>query len=104
MNWNTGVLTWNSALVENDSVAYTVDYGDSDKIFPDLPRDDLFKLTSFPRIGIELISISTKPLGLGGESHISDILFTIAVWVSANKDSSVSSGIWGLKDLSSIFS
>lgn len=98
MNWNTGVLTWNTPLTNGQVVIYSVDWGSSDKIFPDLPRDDL-TLTSFPRIGIELTSINTEPLGLGGSTHMSDLLFTIMVFVSVNKDTNVAGGFGGLKDL-----
>lgn len=96
--WSTGVLTWNTPLVNTDAVVYIIDWGASDKIFPDMPRDDL-TLTSFPRIGIELTSASTEPLGLGGANHISDIVITIIAWVSVNKDSAIASGFGGLSDL-----
>lgn len=102
INWATGVLTWNVALVNNDNVAYQIDWGSSgDKIYPDLPRDDL-TLTSYPRVGIELTSISTTPLGLGGDTHISDLVITVIAWVSANKDSSIAGGFGGLSDLSGL--
>lgn len=100
MNWNTGVLTWNTALIENDAVAYQIDWGSGDNIYPDLPRDDLY-FSSFPRIGIEMVSVSTEPFGLGGMNHISDILLSIIVWVPVNKDSNVASSFGGLNDLES---
>ena len=99
MNWNTGVLTWNSALTNGQVVVYQIDWSASDKIFPDFPRDDLTLGLSFPRVGLELVSISTVPLGLGGANHISDLMFTIQVVAPANKDTSVSSGYGGLSDL-----
>ena len=98
INWLTGVVTWNSALLQNDVVATQYDYGTSDKVYPDMPRDDL-SLTSFPRVGIELTSISTEPLGLGGANHISDILLTVIVWVPVNKDTNVAGGFGGLPDM-----
>ena len=98
VNFVTGTLTWNSSLFEGDVVAITYDYGSSDKIYPDMPRDDL-SLTSFPRVGIELTSLSTEPFGLGGANHISDIVITIIVWASVNKDSSIAGGFGGLTDL-----
>lgn len=98
MNWNTGVLTWNTPLTNGQVVVYQLDFGSGDKIFPDYPREDL-TLTSFPRVGIEITSVSTSPLGLGGGNHISDILVTIYVWVPANKDSSIAGGFGGLTDL-----
>lgn len=98
MNWNTGVLTWNSALTNGQVVATQYDYGSGDKIYPDYPRDDI-TLTSYPRIAIELTSVSTQPLGLGGTNHISDFLITIYVWVSVNKDTNIAGGFGGLSDL-----
>lgn len=101
MNWTTGVLTWNTPLILNQVVAYSIDWSSAstgDKIYPDLPRDDL-SLTSFPRIGIELTSIATQPIGLGGSTHLSDLVFTIFVWVPANKDSNIAGGFGGLTDL-----
>lgn len=100
LNFTTGALTWNTPLVETDTVAYVLDYGTGDKIYPDLPRDDL-SLDSFPRIGIELTNISTNPLGLGGASHISDILITIILWLPVNKVSTVAGGFGGLNDAES---
>src|SRR3990167_9276630 len=78
LNFTTGVITWNTALIQNDVVLVTYDYGSGDKIYPDFPRDDL-RLTSFPRIGIELTSVTTEPLGLGGNNHLSDLLITIII-------------------------
>jgi hypothetical protein len=97
INWTTGVLTWNSALTNGQVVAYQIDWGAGDKIYPDMPRDDL-TLTSFPRVGIELTSVSTQPLGLGGLNHISDLVVTILVWSPVNKDTNVAGGFGGLID------
>lgn len=99
--WNTGVLTWNTALTAGQVVVYQVDWGSGDKIFPDLPRDDL-TLTSFPRIGIQLVSVSTDPIGLGGATHISDLLFSIMSYVPVNKDTAIAGGLGGLTDLEEI--
>ena len=95
---STGVLTWNTPLVENDSVVFSYDHGSGDKVFPDLPRDDL-TLQSFPRVGIELTSMSTQPLGLGGMTHISDLVMTVIVWAPVNQDSNIAGGYGGTTDL-----
>jgi hypothetical protein len=100
INWTTGVLTWGTALTNGQVVAYQVDWGTGDKIYPDMPRDDL-TLTSYPRMGIELTGLSTMPFGIGGDSHISDIVITIIVWVPVNKDTAVAGGFGGLNDLES---
>lgn len=98
INWTTGVLTWITPLTNGQAVAYSIDWGTGDKVYPDLPRDDL-TLTSYPRVGIELTSISTEPLGLGGNNHISDILITVYIYVPVNKDTNVAGGYGGLADL-----
>lgn len=95
MNWGTGAITWNTN--QTGAVSINYDYGSGDKIFPDMPRDDL-TLDSFPRVAIELTSISTEPLGLGGLNHISDFLITIYVWVSVNKDA-VAANFGGITNL-----
>lgn len=99
--WDTSVITLGTGATLNDSVVVSYDYGTSDKIYPDYPRDDL-TLTSYPRVGIELTSINTEPLGLGGMTHISDIVMTIFGWVSVNKDSSIAGGYGGLTDLNTL--
>lgn len=96
--WSTGVLTWNTPLTIGQVVSYSIDYGSGDKIYPDLPRDDL-TLTSYPRLGVELTSITTSPLGIGGQNHMSDVLVTVIVWAPANKDSAIAGGYGGLADL-----
>jgi len=100
-NPTTGVLTWNVALVQNDVVATQYDYGSGDKIYPDRPRDDL-TLTSFPRIGIDIPTASTVPLGAGGTNFISDILITVFVWVPVGKDVNIAGGLGGTADLESV--
>lgn len=98
INFETGVLTLLSGATLNDSVSITYDYGASDKIYSDMPRDDL-TLQSFPRISIELTSSNTNPLDLGGMSHLSDFLITIYLWVPANKESAIAGGIGGTQDI-----
>jgi hypothetical protein len=95
VNFNTGVVTLSSPCTTGWQVIFTYDYGSGDKIFPDFPREDL-QLTSFPRIGIEMTSLSTEPLGLGGNNHISDMLFTVILAVPVNVDTAVSAGYGGL--------
>lgn len=100
--WATGVVTLNTGATINDPVSIIYNYGSSgDKIYPDLPRDDL-TLTSYPRVGIELTSITTQPFGLGGMVHMSDLLITIFAWMPANIDTAVSGGFGGQTALSTL--
>jgi len=97
----TGILTWNTALVNTDVVATQYDYGSGDKIYPDRARDDL-TLTSYPRIGIDIPTASTVPLGAGGTNFLSDVLITVFVWVPVNKDTNIAGGLGGTDSLESI--
>lgn len=99
--WSTGIVTLSTGATVGDAVAIQYDYGTGDKIYPDLPRDDLY-LTSYPRVGLELTSITTTPLGLGGMVHMSDLLITIFAWMPANIDSAIASGTGGQTALSTL--
>ena len=59
INFKTGVITLLSALTGGETISLQYDYGSSDKIFPDMIRDNL-TLESFPRIGIKVLNISSQ--------------------------------------------
>ena len=99
--YNTGVITLVAPLVLNDAVVISYDYGSGDKIYPDLPRVDL-TITSYPRIGLQAVSVATRELGLGGMSHLSDGIISAIVWAPANKDSNIAGGIGGTHDLNDL--
>jgi hypothetical protein len=101
INFTTGVVTLIVGALVGESVVINYDYGSGDKIYPDMPRTDL-SLTSFPRVGISLVNLSTKPLGLGGTKFISDILISIYTWMPANKDTAVAGGLGGTEDISDL--
>lgn len=99
VNWATGKITLNTPTTGGEDIEVSYDYSSSaDKIYPDMPRTDL-TLTSFPRVGIELTSSRTEPLGLGGLRHISDLIVTAYVWVPVNKDTNIAGGLGGTSDL-----
>jgi hypothetical protein len=101
-NAATGVVTLNTGATVGDSVVIQYDYSSSaDKIYPDMPRTDL-RLTSFPRVGIEITNSNTEPLGLGGMTHISDLLITVYAWVPVNKDTEIAGGLGGTSDLNDL--
>jgi len=101
INFTTGVITLVTPSTVNDAVAIQYDYGSGDKIYPDMPRDDL-SLTSFPRVGMQVLGINSQPLGLGGQSFISEATITIYAWVPTDKNTSVGSGKGGTDDLSDL--
>lgn len=65
--------------------AYTIryDYG-TDKIFTDFPRPDL-SLSSFPRIAVDLINVTSVPGGFGNVNE-SIINFTVIVYDPKTED------------------
>jgi len=66
VNYSTAVVTFASPpATGTDNVDIQYDYGNTDKIFPDYPRPDL-TLSSFPRIGFDIINIDTSEGALGG--------------------------------------
>lgn len=97
----TGVVTLNTGATASDPVSIQYDYGSTDRIFPDFPREDL-GLTSFPRVGVTIISSTSKALGLGGGSFITDFLISITAYVPVNKDSNISGGYGGTSDLNTL--
>lgn len=68
-------ISFTSSQTGECTVQY--DYG-TDKIFPDYPRKDL-SITSYPRMGLDIINILSKEGGIGGRSNLSEILMEVIV-------------------------
>jgi hypothetical protein len=82
-NHATGcVITLTTSQTGTYEVYY--DYG-SDKIYPDFPRDDL-AITSYPRIAMDILNVSTEAFGLGGKEFISNIAFTVIVYADSTDE------------------
>lgn len=77
VNYNTGVISFTS----NQTGAYTIDYdqGSTDKIFGDIPRDDL-SINSYPRIAVTMIGATSEAFGIGGSSTITDYFISIIAY------------------------
>jgi hypothetical protein len=71
---------------EEQTGAYivTYDFG-NDKIYPDFPRDDL-TITSYPRMAMDLLNVSTEAFGIGGSKFISNVAFTVVVYADNSDD------------------
>ena len=76
------VITFGSNQTGDYVVTY--DYG-SDKIHPDFPRNDL-TINSYPRIAVDVINASIEPLGIGGDSFISNVAMTIVIFSNNSDD------------------
>ena len=94
VNFLTGVITFTVA----QTGAYTIIYdtGNSDRLYPDFPRDDL-TIGSYPRIAVDVINAPIVPFGIGGSQFISDVAFTIVVYDDNSDD--LDSYIQTIKDL-----
>jgi hypothetical protein len=76
------VITFGSNQTGDYVVTY--DYG-TDKIFPDFPRDDL-TINSYPRIAVDIMNVSTDAFGIGGDTFISNIAFTVVVYADSTDE------------------
>lgn len=76
-------ITFTSAQTGSYSIVY--DAG-SDKIFPDFPKDSL-SVSSYPRIAVDIISMSSDDLGYGNQKVASstNIFFTVVVYAAKTK-------------------
>jgi hypothetical protein len=75
------LITFTTAQTGSLSVSY--DYG-TDKIFPDFPKAEL-KISNFPRIAVDFISINSEPGGFGNVME-NKINFTVVVYASSVDD------------------
>ena len=70
------LVTFKTPQTGSYEVVY--DYG-KDKIFPDLPKPEI-KISSFPRIGIDIIGEDSEDNELSGNSELVNISFSIIVY------------------------
>lgn len=101
VNFTTGAVTLLTGATLNDPVAIQYDYGGTEKIFTDWPRDDI-TLSSFPRVSVMETSTATEPFALGGGVWLTDALFTIFIWLPVNHDTGFAGGLGGTADLETI--
>ena len=79
VDYSTKTVTFVTAPpsgVNNIDIQY--DNGNTDKIFPDFPRNDL-SLNSFPRIGVDVIASTSVVAGFGN-AHRTEILFSVVIY------------------------
>lgn len=95
VNYSTGVISFTSA--QNGDYIIDYDQGSTDRIYPDYPQPHL-KISSFPRIAVDIISANSNEFGIGAD--ITESEYTVSV-IAYDKDhssvenmiSSVKSGI-----------
>ena len=71
--------TFASAGANNISVSYDYSTGTVEKIWPDYPFVET-AIDSLPRIGLDIISDRTMPIGLGKPNWLSDSLISVKVY------------------------
>jgi len=77
---NPGRITFTTApAAGTNNVDIEYDYGAGDKIYSDYPRPDL-SISSFPRIGFDIMSSVTASAGVGGSEDISNILVEVVIY------------------------
>jgi len=77
VNYSTGVISFNNPQTGAYSIVY--DQGSSDRIFPDFPQPYL-KLSSFPRISVDVIGGVTSEIELGAGTNYSEYPVTIVAY------------------------
>ena len=78
----TNTITLTTARTGSYTVTY--DYGNTDKIFPDLPQN-LTALADFPRIGLQWLGATTGPGGFG-LVDVSTVEVRISVYAFGSDD------------------
>ena len=82
---NPGRITFTSPPASGtNNISIQYDYGSTDRIYPDFPRADL-KLSSYPRVAVNIISVTSSPMGLGGDSDNSALLVSTVVFDAGMK-------------------
>ena len=64
---------------DGETVEITYDYGTTDRIFPDYPQPTL-RLSSFPRLTVDIISGTTTEQSLGGLSNNTDYTMSVIAY------------------------
>lgn len=80
---STAPTTITFGTTQTGTLNTSVDYGNTDKIFPDFPRPDL-SLSSFPRLAVDVLDSLTESGGFGNVNK-SEINFTIVVYDDSAK-------------------
>ena len=86
VDYTTGVITFIAA----QTGAYTISYdtGATDKVFPDFPKVEL-KVSSYPRIGVAITSLTTTDEALSSNYKMSDYLISIYVYSVGKENNNI---------------
>ena len=63
----------------------TYDFGTGDKIWDDFPRNDL-TVSSYPRIGFDIISGTTREMGVGAMHTLSEVIISVVVYAGTKNE------------------
>ena len=74
-----GTIEFSAAPSSGTEVVVCYDTGSADKIYGDMPREDIDRL-NYPRLMVKLATGVTKEFALGGEANITDYLILCQLW------------------------
>jgi hypothetical protein len=83
-NYNSGTFTLTATPNPSDSVVVRYDYGTSDTVYSELPREIVDRL-HFPRLMVRCLIGNTEEFALGGGSNVTDRMVTFQVWATTVK-------------------
>ena len=78
-SYTAGTITFTAAPSTGTSVVVNYDRGSSDRVYGDLPREDIDRL-NYPRLMVKVLNGVTKEFALGGDANITDYLITAQMW------------------------
>jgi len=74
-----GTFSFTSAPSSGTEIVVCYDTGSSDKIYGDLPREDIDRL-NYPRLMVKILSAPSKEFALGAGSNITDYMISAQMW------------------------
>lgn len=86
IDWNNNTISFTSApATGTDNISIEYDYGSTDHIFMDFPREDI-SLSSYPRVGFDFISNVTTQESTGSDLHQTRSLLSVTVFGTTKKE------------------
>ena len=90
-----GTITFTAAPSTSSAVVINYDKASSDRVYGDLPREDIDRL-NYPRLMVKILSGATEEFSLGGGPNITDYLITAQMW--STSISALDTGITNIRN------
>lgn len=78
-SYTVGTIIFTAAPSSGTAIVAQYDKGSSDKVYGDLPREDIDRL-NYPRLMVKMLSGKTDEFALGAGSNITDYMITCQMW------------------------